>query len=312
MINKKGELNLTETILQTKELTKRFGKQVVVQKVNMRIQKGDIYGFIGKNGAGKSTFLRMVTGLVHPTSGEIFLFSQKGKNALPRIGSIIEQPALYPDFTAYQNMELRAKILGLTDKKMIRNILALVGLEDTARKKAKHFSLGMKQRLGLALALLGSPDFLILDEPTNGLDPEGMVEMRNLLKQLNEEQGITILVSSHILGELSKIATRYGIIHKGVLVDEFSREELDYRCRKYLQIKVSDAPATTFILEKIFQTTDYEVLPENIIKIYDLLDMSGEICLELAKQNIKVFSIESKGEDLEGYFMNLMEGKKHA
>ncbi|MBZ2174294.1 ATP-binding cassette domain-containing protein [Schnuerera sp. xch1] len=282
----------------------------------MKIKKGDIYGFIGRNGAGKTTTIRMITGLVTPTKGEIELFSQKGEKNIkagrPRLGSIIEHPALYPDFTAFENMKLRGKLLGIPDKKVINSILGTVGLSDVGKKKVKNFSLGMRQRLGLALALLGNPDFLILDEPINGLDPEGIVEMRKLLKKLNEEQGITILISSHILGELSKLATRYGVINNGTLVEEFTDKELQLKCRKYLSLKVSDSAKTSFVLEDIFKTTNYEVLPDNIIKVYNLLDMSGEICLELAKNDVKIYSIESKGDDLEEYFMKLMGGNNHA
>lgn len=307
---------MSEYILQTFGLTKQYGKNTAVDKVNMKIKKGDIYGFIGRNGAGKTTVIRMITGLVTPTSGEIELFSQKSKKnintGLPRIGSIIEHPALYPDFTAYENMELRGKLLGIPEKKVIDRILETVELSNAGKKKVKNFSLGMRQRLGLALALLGNPDFLILDEPINGLDPEGIVEMRRLLKRLNEEQGITILISSHILGELSKLATRYGVINKGILVEEFTDKELKLKCRKYLSLKVSDSARTTFVLEDVFKTSNYEVLPDNIIKVYDLLDRSGEICLELAKANVKIYSIESKGDDLEEYFMKLMGGFNYA
>lgn len=194
---------MIEYILQTFGLTKQYGSSTAVNDINMKIKKGDIYGFIGRNGAGKTTMIRMITGLVEPTKGEIELFSRKDKKninaGLPRLGSIIEHPALYPNFTAFENMELRSKLLGIPDKKVINSILKTVELSDVGNKKVKNFSLGMRQRLGLALALLGNPDFLILDEPINGLDPEGIVKMRKLLKKLNEEHGITILISSHIL-----------------------------------------------------------------------------------------------------------------
>lgn len=307
---------MDEYILQTLGLTKQYGNNTAVNSVNMKIKKGDIYGFIGRNGAGKTTTIRMITGLIAPTKGEIELFSQRGEKNIsagrPRLGSIIEHPALYSDFTAFENMELRGKLLGIPDKKVINIILETVGLSDVGKKKVKNFSLGMRQRLGLALALLGNPDFLILDEPINGLDPEGIVEMRKLLKKLNEEQGITILISSHILGELSKLATRYGVINNGTLVEEFTDKELELKCRKYLNLKVNDSAKTSFILEDVFKTTNYEVLPDNIIKVYNLLDMSGEICLELAKNDVKIYSIESKGDDLEGYFMKLMGGNDYA
>lgn len=306
---------LTDYIMQTFGLTKQYGTYIAVNAVNMKIKKGDIYGFIGRNGAGKTTMIRMITGLVTPTSGEIELFSNKESKrntGLNRIGSIIEHPALYTELTAYENMELRGLLLGIPDKTVIEEVLEIVDLSDVRKKKVKNFSLGMRQRLGLALALLGNPDFLILDEPINGLDPEGIVEMRKLLKRLNEEQGITILISSHILGELSKLATRYGVINDGRLVEEFTNKELKAKCRKYLHLQVNDSRKASFVIEEVFKTDNYEVLTDNIIKIYDLLDMSGEICLEFAKKNVKVISIESKGDDLESYFMKLMGGETYA
>jgi ABC-2 type transport system ATP-binding protein len=304
---------MNEYILQTYDLTKRYGDHIAVKNLNMNIKKGDIYGFIGRNGAGKTTTIRMITGLVAPSSGKIEMFSENNhKNNLLRIGSIIENPAIYPEYTAYEHMELRAKLLGITDYEVINDLLKTVQLSDTGKKKVKNFSLGMKQRLGLAIALLGNPDILILDEPTNGLDPEGIVEMRMLLKRLNEEKGITILISSHILGELSKLATRYGIINNGVLVEEFEAKELKIKCRKYIELKVSDSSLASNVLEEIFNTKNYDVLPNNKINVYDLLDMSGEICLELAKKNVKIYSIASKGDDLEEYFIKLMGGHSNA
>lgn len=304
---------MQEYILETLCLTKHYGTNIAVNNVNMKIVRGDIYGFIGRNGAGKTTLIRMLTGLVKPTSGEINFYQINSKNkekgSLPNIGSIIEHPALYPEFTAFENMKLRSKLLGISDEKRINKIFQKVGLIDIENKKVKNFSLGMRQRLGLALALMGNPDFLILDEPINGLDPEGIIEMRKLLKKLNEEQGITILISSHILGELSKLATRYGVINNGILVEEFTSKELELKCKKYLEIRVNDCDKVSYILENYFKTTNFVVLPNNIIKIFDLLDMSGEICLELAKNNVKIYSIESKGDELEEYFMKLMDGE---
>lgn len=304
-----GGVIMSEYVLKTENLTKRYKNNAAVDHVNLSIKKGDIYGFIGRNGAGKTTMIRMITGLITPTSGSIQLFSEKDTDSqLLRIGSIIEQPALHYNYTAYENMELRGKLLGIPDQRLIQEILKIVNLVDVQKRKVKNFSLGMRQRLGVALALLGHPDFLILDEPINGLDPEGIVAMRKLLTKLNEEQNITILISSHILGELSKLATRYGVINNGVLMEEFSHEELEQRNQKYLEIQVDDTAQATFILEDVFQTVNYIVEPENTIKIFDLLEMSSEIVLELAQNNIRVLSIESKGGDLEEYFMNLMKG----
>jgi len=307
---------LQNYVLRTFNLTKKYGEQFALDHVNMTIKKGDIYGLIGRNGAGKTTLIRTITGLVSKSEGAIELFSHKEEKEIRqqrrRIGSIIEAPSLYLSYTAYQNMKVRQLMLGIPEEERIEQILKTVGLADTGKKKVKNFSLGMKQRLGLGLALLSNPDFLILDEPTNGLDPEGIREFRRLLRELNESYNITILISSHILGELSKIATRYGVIYNGVLVDEFTNQELATRCRKYLQIQVDDIERATFVLENKLQTSDYRVKDGEILHIYDLLDQSGNICLALAQEGVKVFTIESKGDDLESYFLNLMGGLQHA
>ncbi|WP_088051651.1 ABC transporter ATP-binding protein [Virgibacillus dakarensis] len=303
-------------VLRTFDLTKKYREQAALNHVNMTIEKGDIYGLIGRNGAGKTTLIRMITGLVAPSEGSIELFTQTVESAIRhhrrRIGSIIESPSLYPSYTAYQNMKVRQLTLGIPDEKRITEVLNTIGLADTGNKKVKNFSLGMKQRLGLGLALLSNPDFLILDEPTNGLDPEGIREMRHLLKELNESYNITILISSHILGELSKIATRYGVIHNGDFVDEFTKRELETRCRQYLRVQVDHIEKATFVLENKLQITDYEVMDEETLHIYELLDRSGDICLAFAQDGVKVATIESKGDDLESYFLNLMGGLQHA
>jgi ABC-2 type transport system ATP-binding protein len=231
-----------ELVLQTSGLTKKYGKQIAVNNVDLNIEKGDIYGLIGKNGAGKTTIMKIVCGLVYQDQGDIQLFEsgdlQKNRK---RIGCVIEQPALYPDMTAGENLIYYDKLIGITDYDNVDEVLSLVGLKNTGRKKTKAFSLGMKQRLSIAISLLGNPDFLILDEPINGLDPSGIREIRELLLKLNSENEITILISSHILGELAKIATKYGIINKGVLVDEFQAVELEERCKKCLAIVVDDS-----------------------------------------------------------------------
>ena len=218
---------MPQYILQTKELCKEFAHTAAVNRVSMNIQQGDIYGFIGENGAGKTTFMRMVAGLASPTSGTIRLFGQENLQAGRHyIGCTIENPALYKNMTARENLEIFRHAFGVKNTKSTDKVLSLMGLADTGRKRVGDFSLGMKQRLAIAVALLGNPQFLILDEPINGLDPVGIQELRNLFVQLNREQNITLLISSHILGELSKIATRYGIIHKGSLVSELSADDL--------------------------------------------------------------------------------------
>ena len=222
---------MEQVILKTNHLTKRYGHRAVVENLSMTIYKGDIYGFIGKNGAGKTTLIRMVTGLAAPSDGSIQLFGNgsllEGRR---RIGTVIEAPAFYPGMTARENIVAFSKLQGLHDFSNTEDLLKLVGLTHTGKKKCRNFSLGMKQRLAIAIALIGDPELLILDEPTNGLDPEGMKEVRDLILKLNQEKGITVLVSSHILGELSKFATRYGIIHHGKLIEEFTEEDLWRRC----------------------------------------------------------------------------------
>ena len=222
---------MEQVILKTNRLTKRYGHRAVVENLSMTIYKGDIYGFIGKNGAGKTTLIRMVTGLAAPSDGSIQLFGNgsllEGRR---RIGTVIEAPAFYPGMTARENIVAFSKLQGLHDFSHTEDLLKLVGLTHTGKKKCRNFSLGMKQRLAIAIALIGDPELLILDEPTNGLDPEGMKEVRDLILKLNQEKGITVLVSSHILGELSKFATRYGIIHHGKLIEEFTEEDLWRRC----------------------------------------------------------------------------------
>ena len=218
-------------ILRTNHLTKRYNNRAVVNDLSMTIHEGDIYGFIGKNGAGKTTLIRMITGLASPSDGNILLFgSPELKEGRSAIGTVIESPALYPGMTARQNLIVQCKLQGIRDESQADAILTLVGLDDTGHKKAKDFSLGMRQRLAIAIALIGSPRLLILDEPTNGLDPEGIKEVRELILKLNRDRKITVLISSHILGELSKFATRYGIIHHGKLIEEFTENQLWERC----------------------------------------------------------------------------------
>ena len=227
-------------ILETYGLTKSYGRKPVVDDVNMTIYEGDIYGLIGKNGAGKTTIMKMISGLAHQTKGEIKLFGNDGtKNILNRIGCLIEQPALFPDMNASDHLKFYNKLLGITDNSNIKDILDMIGLAGN-RKVTKKYSMGMKQRLAIGIALIGYPDFLLLDEPVNGLDPEGIVEVRNLLIRLNREKNMTILISSHILGELSKLSTRYGIIDNGNLLEEFTEEELFEKCKKNITLKTYD------------------------------------------------------------------------
>lgn len=302
-----------ENILKTVDITKKFSKKVAVSAVNMNIKKGDIYGFIGRNGAGKTTLIKMLVGLSQPTSGSIELFDSKNLNkARHKIGTVIEAPAFVPHLSAKQNMLIQWNLLGSKDKSIIDETLKLVGLENVGKKKVKKFSLGMKQRLGIAMTLMGEPEFLILDEPTNGLDPEGIIEIRQMLKKLNQEKGLTILISSHILGELSKLATRYGIINDGVLIDEFTEQELVERCQSSLIVKVNDINKACEILKSELNTDKFSVLNENTLEIFDFVDSPGKVNSALSKNDVIVDSISKKSVDLEDYFMKVIGGNKDA
>ena len=247
-------------VLQTSNLTKQYKNQKALNQVNVNIEKGDIYGLIGKNGAGKTTLMKIVCGLIHSSHGEVKLFESTnlGKNR-KRIGCVIEQPALYPSMTARQNIIYYNKLLGISDYSNVDELLKLVGLQNTDKKKTKNFSLGMKQRLSIAISLIGNPDFLILDEPINGLDPSGIMEVRELILKLNYERDITILISSHILGELTKVTTKYGIIKDGSLIDEFAAKDLETRCKRYISLKVDDIYKAAYIIENNIKSTDYKV-----------------------------------------------------
>lgn len=293
-----------EYILKTENLTKVYGKTKVVNAVSMHVKKGDIYGFIGKNGAGKTTFMRMITGMAAPTGGEIELF---GKNDLEkqrkRIGSLIENPGIYPNMTARENLEVVRRSFGITDKNAVDEMLEFVGLGGTDKKKVKNFSMGMKQRLGIAISLFRNPDFLILDEPINGLDPAGIKEIRDLLLKLNTERKITILISSHILGELSKVATRYGIIRDGSLVEEFEAGELNEKCRRCQKLSVDNLELAVTILEEKLHITEYDVPEPGILRIFEHLDENGKINKELVLGGVELKESYLTGQDLEAYFM---------
>ncbi|MCH4891362.1 ATP-binding cassette domain-containing protein [Acidaminobacter sp. JC074] len=294
-------------VLRTHGLSKVFGDQKAVNEVNINIFKGDIYGLIGQNGAGKTTFMRMISGLAKPSSGTIELF--EGDNlelARRRMGCTIESPALYPHMTATENMMVYSKLLGLGKNKVISDLLYLVGLSQTENKKAKDFSLGMKQRLMIAIALLGEPEFLILDEPMNGLDPLGIKEIRDLLLKLNMELGLTILVSSHILDELSKLATRYGVISQGQLIKEFSNEELNSKGGKGIRLNVNEPKEALKLLhEHITIKTDQD---NDDLIIFEDANKCPEIVRLMVNNNIDVKSISVQDQNLEEYFMTLVGG----
>ena len=307
---------MKKVVLKTYNITKKYGEQLAVDNVNMTIKKGDIYGFIGQNGAGKTTLIRLITGLIHKSGGEIELLGANEENELNKartmVGSLIESPSLYTNMTARENLEVSRLVRNIQGKKCIDEVLELVGLKDVEKKKVKNFSLGMRQRLGIANALMGNPKLLILDEPINGLDPMGIVEIRELLKKINKEKDMTILISSHILSELSELATTYGIISNGKLIEEITAKQLSEKCRQYIDLKVDDTARAVILLERELGISDYEVLEDSNIKVFSNLDNVGEVNSLLSRSGIIVESISVKGENLEEYFMNKVGGVLNA
>lgn len=306
---------MSESILKTKNLSKVYKNDFALENINVTINKGEIYGFIGQNGAGKSTMLRLITGLAFPSSGSIELFGNENAKELihaqKRMGAIIENPALFLNMDARENLEVHRLQKGIPGKDCIKATLELVGLEDTGRKKTKNFSLGMKQRLGIAIALLADPELLILDEPTNGLDPMGIVELRELIKKLNQEKGLTVLISSHILSELHQLATCYGIIHKGQLLEEISAKKLDEKCSQHLRIKVDHPIQGATVLEHELATRNFEVMPDGAIKLYHYLDDVRKVSKALTDNKLVIEHLSQTGDSLEGYFSNLVGGVEH-
>ena len=298
-----------EYILKTYKLTKEFKNFSAVKNLNMNIKQGDIYGFLGENGAGKTTTIRMIMGLMKVTSGEIELFSEKdskqNRNLLQRIGSMIEYPGFYPNLTAGENLEIHRRMMGMQDKNCIIESLKITGIQDVKDKKVKEFSLGMKQRLGIARAMLHHPEFLILDEPTNGLDPSGIKETRELILDLCKTQGITFLISSHILSEIQQMATKIGIIHKGKLLEEIEYEELQRRNRHYINIKVNDDKKASFILEQKLNIKDFVIWEKNNLRVYENLQHASKINNILVSNDICVDELCVKVDSLEDYFLRL-------
>lgn len=301
-----------EYVLQAHQLSKHYKNQPALDRVDLSIRRGSIYGFIGQNGAGKSTLMRIAAGLFKPTSGQIELFgcgeAAKLVQARKRIGITIETPALFPHMSAAENLEVFRLQKGIRDKSQIRQTLSLAGLEQAGPKIAANFSLGMKQRLGLAISLLGNPELLILDEPTNGLDPVGVVELRELLLHLNREKGISILMSSHILSELYLLATDYGIIHNGRMLEQLSVSELQAKCRQYLHIKVDLPEKALRIITEEWRTTEYELDADGIIRLYEPLVRPETISAKLFAAGLEVQQFMPKGEQLERYYTKLIGG----
>lgn len=300
-------------IIKTHQLTKIYGDQIAVNSVNMHVQKGRIYGLLGRNGAGKTTIMKMILGLTSTTSGEAFLFSRniKGneKKIYPRIGAIIETPGFYPNLTGTENLEIFAKLRGTSKPNAVKEALEVVGLPYKDKKIFSKYSLGMKQRLGIANAILHDPELLILDEPTNGLDPIGIAEVRNFIRNLCVEREITVLISSHILSEISLLADDIGIIHNGVLLEENSLEELQKKNGKYILLQVSDTAKASLLLERSFGIKKYSIQDTHILHIYDTsLDMA-EINKALMMSDISVTGSQLCNDTLEDYFKKITGGE---
>ena len=300
-------------IIETKNLTKVYGEQKAVNSANLHIEKGSIYGLLGRNGAGKTTIMKMILGLTDITNGEVSVFNQNingnEKKIYPRIGAIIETPGFYPNLTGTENLEIFALLRGTAFPDAVKNALEVVGLPHKDKKLFGNYSLGMKQRLGIANAILHDPEVLILDEPTNGLDPIGIAEVRNFIKDLSIKKGKTILISSHILSEITLLADTVGIIDKGVLLEESSMEELNKKNRKYIMLEVSDVSKTTIVLEKEFGITNYSVEDNNHVKIYSHgLDMA-KINKSLVMNGISVASSQTCNDSLEDYFKKITGGE---
>lgn len=301
---------MREVILKTTKLSKRYGNFTALDNADMTVYRGDIYGLIGRNGAGKTTAMKIVTGLTEQSSGEYEIFGKTGKDAeneKRRIGCLIENPAFFGNLTAYQNLRYYCYQKGITDLKQIEDALKLVHLSDVGNKKFRKFSLGMKQRLGIAFAVLDNPDLIILDEPINGLDPIGISELRDTFRRLNSERGITIVISSHILSELYAVANRFLIIDNGKVLKEVTKQELDLECSRCVVLKTNDTKHAATLLEDKLKISDYKVIDSGEIRIYDESAKPDEIGRILIQNNLGISGIFESGVSLEDYFKQLVE-----
>ena len=300
---------MREIILQTDQLTKSYGKFTALDHADMTVYRGDIYGLIGRNGAGKTTMMKLVARLAEPTEGSYSLFGKRGYAAEKekrRIGSLIENPAFFGNLTAYQNLRYYCFQKGITDLKQIDEALELVRLTDVKNKKFRKFSLGMKQRLGIAFAVLDNPDLVILDEPINGLDPIGISELRDTFRKLNQERGITLIISSHILSELYAVANRFLFIDNGRVIKEITKQELDLECSRCIIVKTDDIKKTAIILESKLNITDYQVIDTEEIRIYDENAKTDELNKAIVRGGVNISQIYESGVSLEDYFKQLV------
>jgi len=304
-------------VLETFDLTKRYGRITAVRDLNLRLRRGEIYGFLGRNGAGKTTTIRLILNLARPSSGEVRLFGRRlGPNAhrdlLTRVGAMVENPGFYGNHTARENLEMHRHLMGVADRTRTDQTLETVGLLEEGRRKVGEFSTGMKQRLGVARALLHEPELLVLDEPATGLDPAAMRELRLLLTGLARERGTAIFLSSHILSEVQQVATRIGFIHRGLLVDELSPDELAHKARRHLLLQVDDAARTAWVLEEKLDISDFQVQPDGRVRIFTGLDRSAEINRALVTHDVQVTHLAVSRDTLEDYFIALTGGENHA
>lgn len=305
--------NMSDFLIETRQLTKNYGDQTVVDSVNLHVKKGRIYGLLGRNGAGKTTIMKMILGLTPITSGEVKVFGRniKGreKKVYPRIGAIIETPGFYPNLTGSENLEIFAKLRGTAAPNAVKRAMDVVGLPYKDKKLFGKYSMGMKQRLGIANAILHDPELLILDEPTNGLDPIGIAEVRNFILDLSKQEGKTILISSHILSEIALLADDIGIIDHGVLLEESSMRELEKKNSRYILLQVSDIPKASLILERQFHTQDYSVSDDHTLRIYDTSLNMAAVNKALMMEDVAVISSQLCNDTLEDYFKKITGGE---
>ena len=300
---------MNNTVIKLRDISKKRGQTEILNHLNMTVYQKDIYGFIGQNGAGKSTTMKIIMSLIKETQGQLELFdSLDNQINRSRIGAIIENPAFYPYMTAYENLKYYVQYKGIVEINSIEKVLKMVGLENVRKKKYKNYSLGMKQRLGLALALINNPDLLILDEPLNGLDPQGIVELREILSHLNKKYGITMLISSHILDELEMIATRYGFIHQGQMIEEITAEKLQEKLKKYISLDVENIGLASITLEQKLHTENFKVMDDHTIYLYDFVNESSLVATTLIQEGIILNKMNISNVSLENYYLSLIKG----
>lgn len=300
---------MNNTVIKLRDISKKRGQTEILNHLNMTVYQKDIYGFIGQNGAGKSTTMKIIMSLIKETQGQLELFDTLDNQInRSRIGAIIENPAFYPYMTAYENLKYYIQYKGIIEINSIEKVLKMVGLENARKKKYKNYSLGMKQRLGLALALINHPDLLILDEPLNGLDPQGIVELREILSHLNKKYGITMLISSHILDELEMIATRYGFIHQGQMIEEITAEKLQEKLKKYISLDVENIGLASITLEQKLHTENFKVMDDHTIYLYDFVNESSQVATTLIQEGVILNKMNISNVSLENYYLSLIKG----